>query len=149
MGYYMRFISVDERKLTLKELESALKKYDSNYKIDRDKDDDIEGLLMCSDGIYGQLEVNEKGDGTFEDEIEMLTERVENANGEDKQRVLDILMAAKSLLFVRMLNQERDDEETLEKIDPVWDWLLKNYQGLMHADYEGYYDASGLILEVN
>ena len=148
MGYYMRFISTDERKLSLKEIESALKVSDSNYEIETD-DDDVEGTLTYGDGVYGQLEINEKGDGIFEDEIEMLKENVEASEGENKQRVLDALEKSKSLLFVRVLDQGRDDEETLGKIDMMFNRLLENHQGLMHADYEGYYDTSGLILEVN
>jgi hypothetical protein len=149
MGYYMRFISNDERKLSLKELESALKEYDSSYKVERGEDDDSEGTLTYADGVYGQLEVNEKRDGVFEDEIEMLKENVENTEGENKQRVLDVLEKASSLLFVRVLNQGRSDEETLEKINPIWGWLFKNRNGLAHADYEGYYDDTGLIFEVD
>ena len=147
MGYYMRFISTDERKLSLKEIESALKENDSNYKIDRD--DDAEGTLMYDDGVYGLLEINEEGDGIFEDEIEMLKEKVEAAEGENKQSVLDVLEKSESLLFVRVVDQGRNDEETLEKINPMLDWLIKNREGLIQADYEGYYDASGLIFEVN
>lgn len=147
MGYYMRFISTDERSLNLKEIESALKENDSSYEID--KDDNTEGTLIYGEGIYGQLEVNEKGDEIFEDDVDTLKEKIENAEGENKQKVLNILQKAKSLLFVRVVDQGRDDKETLGKIAPMLDWLIKNREGLIQADYEGYYDASGLIFKVN
>ncbi len=147
MGYYMRFISNDERKLSLKELESALKEYDSKYEIESDEDD-VEGTLIYGDGVYGQLEINEKGDDVFDDDIENLRADVEKAEGENKQKVLAALENAESLLFVRVIDQGRKDEETLERINPIWHWLLKNRNGLAHADYEGFYDGSGLIFEV-
>jgi len=142
----MRFLSTDERKLSLKEIESALKANDSNYEIESDEDD-VEGTLIYGDGVYGQLEINEKGDEFFQDDIENLKEKIENAESGNKQTVLDALLKAKSLLFVRVVYEGREDEETFEKIDPLFDWLIKNREGLIHADYEGYYDASGLILE--
>lgn len=144
----MRFISTDERKLSLKELGLALKENDSKYEIESDEDD-VEGTLIYGDGVYGQLEVNEKGDGIFEEEIEILRENVEASEDENKSIVLKILEESKSLLFVRVVYEGRDDEQTFGKINAIWEWLLKNRNGLVHADFEGFYDASGLIFEVN
>ena len=143
MGYCMRYISADERKISLKELGTALALDDPEFEIDGDA---AEGVLMYANDAYAQLEINEKGDGIFEEEIEMLREDV--AAAENGERVLEMLDRARNLLFVRVLQQGRDDEETFEKIDALWNWLLPRREGLVQADLEGYYDASGLILEV-
>ena len=148
MGYYIRFISEDEKKISLSEIESALKSLDASYQIDRDDIDDVEGVLIYSDGVFGQIEINEKGDDIFEDEIEMLKEQVENAEGKGKEKVLNTLTQAKTLLFVRVLNQGRGWDETIEKIGPLLDWLDANRNGLVQADHQGYFKALELILEV-
>ena len=148
MGYYIRFIATDEEKASLSEIESALKKFDSGYKIDRGEIDTFEGVLMYGNEVYGQLEINEKGDGIFEDEIEMLKERVEEAEGENKQKILDVLNQANFLVFARVLQQGRGWDETIKKLAALWDWLITNRKGLIHADYEGFYDDSDLIFEV-
>ena len=49
---------------------------------------------------------------------------------------------------VRVLDQGREPEETLAKLDPLWQWLLANREGLLQAEGEGYYGATGLILQV-
>lgn len=149
MGYYMRFITLDEREMNLGEIETALKEIDENYKIDRDEENDDEGVLIFGDDDFGQLQINAKGDEYFDDDIELLIERATESEGENKQKVLDFLIQAKNMLFLRVLFQGRNEEETFEKIDPMWEWLGENRGGLIHADYEGFYDSSGLILETD
>ena len=148
MGYYIRFISVDTKKISLSEIEIALKSLDSDYQIDRDEINDAEGVLMWKNETYAQLEINEKGDSIFEDEIEMLKERGEEAEGQNKQRVLDVLDQAAELLFIRVLQQGRGWDETVEKIGFLLDVLDTSRKGLVHFDNEGFYSAAKLIFEV-
>jgi hypothetical protein len=145
----MRFIVTDEKKVSLTELESALKESNENYRIESDEGDQSYGELMHGEDIYGQIEINTPDDGLFDEEIGELIEFLENAEGENKKRVLETLNNAKSIFCIQVLNQGRSsDEDTLSKIDPIWEWCFRNRKGLMQADAEGYYDASGLILEV-
>ena len=148
MGYYMRFIVTDEKDVSLGTLESALKQIDPAYLIDRDEEADSEGLLKWRDAAYGQIEVNRPGDGLFDGEIEELKEFVENSEGAKRSDVLNVLGQAKAIVAIRVLDQGRESEDTLVKIDPLWQWLFANRQGLLQAGGEGYYDSSGLILEV-
>jgi len=62
--------------------------------------------------------------------------------------VLAILKDAECICCVRVLFGGRESEATLLRIDPIWNWFFKNRSGLMQADAEGYYDRSGLVLEV-
>ncbi len=57
-----------------------------------------------------------------------------------------LLQEAQATVAVRVLSQGRETGATLEKIDPLWDWLFDEYRGLLQADGEGYYDANGQIL---
>ncbi len=148
MGYYMRFISDDEKDITLSFIEMALREADSNYAIDRDTETDSEGDLTYGGGVYGEIEVNRPGDGLFDEEIDELKEFAENAEGEHKEKVLTHLNRSKTLVAVRVLHQGRSAEETFQKLDLLWEMLFRHRSGLMQADAEGYFDASGLILEV-
>lgn len=149
MGYYMRFIITDDKEVSLSKLESALKQIDPAYLIDRDEEFDSEGLLKWADEVYGQIEVNRPGDGLFDAEIEELKEFVEDSEGVKQSEVLNVLGQAKAIVAIRVLDQGRDSEATLMKIDPLWQWLFENREGLLQAGGEGYYDASGLILQVS
>jgi hypothetical protein len=148
MSYHLRFIFNNDEKVSLSELEIALKDIDEDYKLDRDEDDETEAILMFGGEEYGQVFMNLPNDGLFDEEIEELIEFLEDSEGENKQKVLNTLQNSKQLLCIRVLDQGRESEETLIKIDPLWKWCFENRNGLMQADLEGYYDASDLILEV-
>ena len=144
----MRFISIDDQDVSLNILESALKRENPAYLIERDEESDSTGVLTYNGAVYGEIEVNRPGDEVFEEESEELKEFVEDAEGERKSEVLSVLSEAKAIIAVRVLWQGRETEDTLEKIDPLWQWLFANRKGLQQAGGEGYYDASGLVLEV-
>lgn len=149
MGYYMRFIVVDDKDIFLSKINSGLKQIDPAYSIEYDNDADDVGDLTFRGDIYGALEINRPGDGLFDEEIDELKEFLEDAGGERKPEVLQVLSDAKAIIALQVLQQGRaSSEETLERIDPLWEWLFANYKGLMQADAEGYYDSQGLIIEV-
>ena len=149
MGYYMRFVVTDDKDISLSVLNSGLKEKDSSYAVEFDDDADDAGDLTYNGDIYGAFEINRPDDGLFDEEIEELKEFLEDAEGERKSEVLQTLNNAKAIIALQVLQQGRaTDEETLVKIDPLWKWLFANYKGLMQAEAEGYYDASGLVLEV-
>ena len=141
MGYYMRYIDSDATPITLDELGPALSTIDAAYGI-------INGELFHSGDLYGEIEINRRGTELCDEELDELQDFAEDADGEHKQRVMDALTNATSIIAVRVLWQGREPEPTLEKLDPLWNWLLSNRKGLMQADDEGYYDSSGLILPV-
>lgn len=59
----------------------------------------------------------------------------------------EALIAAKTELERRKLSVGQIETATLDTISPLWDWLFKNYHGIMQADGEGYYDADNQILQ--
>jgi hypothetical protein len=140
MGYYMRFISTDDREITLSILEQALQKVDSRYSIS------AFGQLRYADDLYGLLQIDPVDE--FDEEIAELKEDVEEVQGGRRAEVLNTLDGARTMVAVQVLRQDREMEPTLQKIDPLWDWLFSHRKGLHQADGEGYYDRSGLILAV-
>ena len=149
MGYYMRFVVADDKDISLSVINSGLKEKDAAYSVEFDDDADDAGDLTYNGDIYGAFEINRPNDGLFDEEIEELQEFLEDAEGERKSEVLQTLNDAKAIVALQVLQQGRaTDEETLVRIDPLWEWLFANYKGLMQADAEGYYDASGLVVKV-
>ncbi len=145
----MRFVVVDDKDISLSKINSGLKQIDDAYSIEFDDDADDAGDLTFNGDIYGALEINRLGDGLFDEEIDELKEFLEDVEGERKPEVLQVLNEAKVIIALQVLQQRRaNSEETLERINPLWEWLFANYKGLMQADMEGYYDAQGLVLEV-
>ena len=147
MGYYMRFVITDEKDISLDTIDSALKEIDPAYSVDFD---DNEGELLYHEDVYGVFEINRPGDGLFDEEIGELKEFVQDSEGDRRSEVLQVLDNAKSIIALQVLQQGRaTTEETFVRIDPLWEWLFRNFRGLMQADGEGYYDAQGMVLKVD
>lgn len=149
MGYYMRYIVVDEGDLTITALENILKQVDPAYSIS-----DVSvlprgesGVLTHGQDVYGEIEINKSGSDLLEEEQEELEEFLEDSTGKQKDTVLHTPENAQATVAIRVLWQDRQVEDTLSRIDPLWEWLFENHKGLLQVDGEGYYDSSGLILE--
>ena len=94
-----------------------------------------------------EIEINQPGEGLFEDEIKEMLEFLQEADGKKRERVEKVLKSAKRIISVRVLGQGRDSGETLAGIEPLWKWLFLTRDGLLQADGEGYYDENDLVLE--
>ena len=138
----MRFITTDTAETTPSILEQALKETDSEYSIADS------GELKHGDDVYAVVEVNRPGDSLFAEEIGELREFVEAVRGKRKADILRTLDNAKAIVAVQVLFGGRESEATLEKLDPLWEWLMSHRKGLLQADGEGYYDQTGPILKV-
>jgi hypothetical protein len=148
MGYYMRFFDTSEKPLTIGEIEGALRDVDPAYRLEAPESAKIpQADLYLRDGLYAEIEINEPGDELFENEIAEMLEFLEDAEGKARKRVEKVLKGARRIVSVRVLGQDRETDETLAGIDPLWKWLFSTRAGLLQADGEGYYDAGDLILE--
>ncbi len=147
MGYYMQFIVTDDTEVSLAILERALQEKDPVYSVlERHENDSGEyGELRWEGDLYGVLEINRR---SIAKEIDGLKEELREVGGERSQYVLQALNDCKAVVVVQVLWQGRDTESTLEKIDPIWEWLFANCSGLLHVDAEGYYDRTDLILDI-
>ncbi|MBO0888566.1 hypothetical protein J2P12_05635 [Candidatus Bathyarchaeota archaeon] len=145
MGYFMRYVATDSKPVTLDQIEAALKKASPDYSIR--KFSETRGELRLGNDIYGTVEINRAGDQLFASEIQGLVEEVEEAGGIGKKTVLRALDDASSIIAVQVLWGPRKTEETLAKLDSLWNWLLANHEGLVQADGEGYYQNRKLILK--
>jgi len=148
MGYYMRYITEATQPMSVGELGKALKNAAGPLSLAFDDADDTAADLAFGSDVIGAIEINRSGDGLFEEEIEELLEFLDDVDDPDRARVERLLKQATAIYAVRVLFGERDTEETLERLDAVWDVLFSKMPGLLQADGEGYYDQAGQVLEV-
>jgi hypothetical protein len=148
MGYLMRYIITDEREITLSSIETALQQVDPTYAITNVEVNDL-GDLMFDGERLAIIEINRPGDDMFEDDLAELADVVGKDVAPAESKVHETLSSAKTLVVLEVFWLGEDAEPVLSKIDPLWDWLFANYAGIAQADSEGFYDASGMILERN
>lgn len=150
MGYYMRFFDTSTQTLNLCDVNSALRQIDPAYRVEIVPETDaLQGELHYGDGLYGEIEINQPGDGLFDEEIQEQLESLEDTVDGDPTPVSETLRAARRSIVVRVLSQGRDSQDTLVRIDPLWLWLFESRSGLLQADGEGFYNSQGLVLELN
>ena len=142
MSYYMRFITTDTAEMTHAIFEQVLKARDSQYSIAES------GELKHGDDVYGVVEINVSGDDVFEEELGELREFVGEVRGKRKADVLKVLDEASAIVAIQILFGDRKWEATLQKLDPLLEWLVFNRKGLLQVDDEGYFDQTGRILKV-
>lgn len=145
MPYRMRFLVTDTRLVSLDDLAAALQRIDRKYSLHRDGP---EGTLEYSGTPVAALELDDAGDDVFGDELSELKEAAGEVDGKERLKVLEALETTRQIVAVQVLFGEGETEEVLSRLDPLWAWLFRERGGLLQADGEGYYDAEGLILEV-
>ena len=146
MGYYMRYISTDERPLSLAMIGETLGAIDPRYLIrTTDLDELVE--VIYDDKLYGQIEINTPGDELFEDDINAFMEMVGKPTTQEEHLVMATLTAATQMIAVEMFWEGTASEATFALFDPLWDWLFANRRGVLQADTEGFYSADGLLVE--
>ncbi len=146
MGYFMRFISGDPRMLDMKAIGDVLTEIDPHYLM---QPTDLEDLIeVYYDGaLYGQIEIDTRGEEMFTDDISAFTEMLGQPTTPQEIIVADSLKAATQIIAVEMFWEGTNGETTFEKFDPLWDWLFINRKGILQADTEGFYNAEGLLVE--
>jgi hypothetical protein len=141
MGYYLRFLVTDDRPISLDILRLALQSIDAAYSIDEHDE------IRHGDSVYGSIEVNfPQTDWSREEIAEFREELVDEPQSPAKSEVEATLNQTIAIVSVQVLWQGRTNEETMVKLDPLWDWLFANYSGIQQADGEGYYSAYGPLL---
>jgi hypothetical protein len=144
MSYHLRFLITDAGELDLKDLNTSLRAVNRKYRLEIE---DGSGTLRLGNDVIGEVRVTTPVDDSFEDELAALEEAASEGSGAGEARVADAL-ATVQIIFAVEVPGKVHGREALESLDPVWEWLFGNREGLLQADNEGYYDEGGLIFEV-
>jgi len=146
MGDFIRYILTSENDLTLALVESGLKEVDPEFVLQVDQAATNTADVLHAGEIYGEIELNQREDQVFSEDIEDLRDELADIEGENKDRVLEMLGTATTMLAFQ-LSEEGHDNYRL--IDPFWDWLFERYPGLLQIDEEGYYSQNEQILALD
>src|SRR6266516_158025 len=109
MGYYMRYVVVDDPPPSLEELGDHLRRLDSAYVLQQRGS---VAVLTYGGSPVAQLEVNTRGDDLLDQERDELIQFLEDANGPAKDEVLKTLRASTSVLAAQVLFGDRGTEAT-------------------------------------
>ena len=108
-----------------------------------------DGEIVDRGNVCGAIEVSTPSDELFEEEIAEFREFLDEVPmTPGKRRVLECLDRCKAIVAVQVLFGTGDAETTLQKVDPLWNWLFANRSGLLQADGEGFYDGQTLLVEL-
>lgn len=108
---------------------------------------DEPGVLSFAGSEIAVLEFSYPGDELFQEEIEEFMECLEGSFFK-RRRVEKCLKNCKGILVVQVLLGGKQHNETLDRLAPLWQFLMKRSKGLIQADGEGFYEGTKLILEV-
>lgn len=153
MGYYMRyFMPTSAQPLTLQTIKDALKTIDTRYHIAIDPAIPTYGTLSHDGRVLGEIEINQKDDEVFEEEIDDILALLAHHQNPQKADVITYLHATMQMVAVCAVWEDgnpHDADAVHEHIDPLWAWLDSGYDGMLHCDADGFYRADKLLLEMN
>ena len=152
MGYYMRYLFEGEPDIRLEAIESVLKETDQNYSFADWENDNTCAEVRYQGDVYAAISLEFLGDNKPDEEIEEMIEAVELTKGwlikKARKRILGFLKQVKLRIIVQVLWGGREGEDTLARLDPLWEWLMANHKGLLYVDDEGFYEGKKLIFKV-
>lgn len=143
MAHYMRYITTDPREITLDLLETALQAIDPFYHLQREAGS---AKLMYGEATYGRISVSRLGDEEFTEELQDLRAALKDIPYAKGKTARNVFKFAEALVVLQVIWESRDDQSTLERIQPLWRWLLENRVGLLQVDNEGYYGTHGIVV---
>jgi len=153
MGYYMRyFVPPSAQKVTLTAISAMLTTLDSLYTIQIDPADTSLGELFYAERNLGEIEINQKDDEIFEEEIEDFLELLNYHSDDQKDGVISAVESAQQIVAVSAIWRDGDADDAdgvHDLLDPLWDWLDAQCNGMLHRDADGFYLGEKLILEMN
>jgi hypothetical protein len=145
VSYLMRFILTEGVPPSLDSIDGALKAIDMAFAITRDAADGAAGDLHYSDEIYGEIEINQRGDPLCDEDIEDFKEELNKQDDPNRVIALDALARATGMIVLRVL---RAGHENPAILNHLWDWLFATRAGLLQVDEEGFFDHERLVVSI-
>src|SRR3954453_6822368 len=102
MGDFIRYILTSANDLTLALVEAGLKEIDPEFALLPDQAAPNSADVLHGGEIYGEVEVNQREDQVFSEDIEDLREELEDIEEEGKAAVLEMLGAATTMVALQL-----------------------------------------------
>jgi hypothetical protein len=150
MGVWYHHITTEDKPVTLEEIGLALAQANRKFYLDdnlilkkpsedaepdySDDSQDWECGLITFEAFDEQ--------GLTEEYDSLLHERAADKSSRDK--IMRYFRRAKHAILIQVLNYGGGDTYD-ESIEPLWDWLIENREGVLATDDGEFYDKSGAI----
>lgn len=148
MGDYFRFFYFDDPPPAFSWLEEGFRAISPRFRLRVDPAAANVADLILRDDVYAEIEINSAGGDLYQEDLADLRDQLEHPPAEDIEavnRVLSLLEQARGLIAVRLTDFGSVDYDA---IDPIWDWLFSQRDGLLEIDDEGYHDRDGQVLSL-
>ncbi len=155
MAYFMRFLVPGDFAPSADDLRQVFAAVNPDYALLSRQPPPYETLALAYQGQeYAEIDFNRPGDDLFADEIDDLLEELDETEFETDEdtRVRDVvterIRQTRLILSAEILFGDNALEDGIRLIDPLWEWLFEQTDGLLKIDNEGYHDADGLLLGI-
>lgn len=108
----------------------------------------VEGDLHLNDIPIAIISIEDRRDSLFEEEIEEFQELLEDEPSPAAREVEIVLDKCQRIVVVQLFTTQGSLEESLQRIDLLWNHLTASRTGLVQVDGEGFYNSEGLFLEM-
>ncbi len=139
MPFFMRFFDTSQQGLELEELRPI---FTQPAKLS------VEGDLHLNDIPIAMISIEDKGDSLFEEDIEEFQELLEDEPSAVAREVEIILDKCQRIVVVQLFTSQGSLEDSLQRIDLLWNHLTASRTGLVQVDGEGFYNSERLILDL-
>ncbi|MCO6382232.1 hypothetical protein [Oceanicola sp. 502str15] len=148
MSHYMRFFFTSPAPALSRlaaTLPTALPRHSLRHLAPEDAPREAE--LYAGETLCAALDLTLPGTPLFTDEIAEFIAALEAGKGTGEMaRVRDVLTRCTAVLAAQILWQGRKTDEVMDDIDPFWDWIAAQHEGLLQADTQGFFEGYDRVL---
>lgn len=150
MPNFMRYVAIEDSRLSLRTVERGLTQHDDRYRLVVSETGQVpqadikyDGGDLCSLWILRPDQVDYKSDLSH---MKKALESVEDC--QERKHVSKILDHARAIIKIRVFWGEREVEELTDLLDPLYGFCYQHWEGLLQSDDDGWHDPFGLVLEI-
>ncbi|MBK8025718.1 MAG: hypothetical protein IPK19_31085 [Chloroflexi bacterium] len=145
MGDYFRYLVTVDCDLTLAALEELFRRSSDQFSIHGEEASPNAGDLLYGSSILGDIEINRPGEEVFDEDLDEQREILDSIE-EGTEYVRSVLERVKLMVALQLTEEGHG---AYDQIDPLWDLLFENCDGLLQVDDEGFYDSEGVVLALD
>jgi hypothetical protein len=145
MGEYWRYLYTDGV-VTLDDLERGFRALSDRFWLERDHAAGNIADLIYEDDSYAEIEIDTAQSDLFRDDVDVLREQLADAGPDERpavERIEAVFASARGMIALRPTDF---GIVYLDRIEPIWDWVMARWPGMLQIDDDGYYDRDGAIL---
>jgi len=147
MPYFTRIFGADERVPSFQALRDAVAQWTATVQTEDDEPEwEVAELLYDEEALPVDIErYLPATDGLFEEDIQEFRASVEGMEeGSARDRILELFQTTRQIISFRVPDEA--DDTVFGPLNAAMDALYQYVGGLIHAEGEGFYEGTDLIL---